>query len=68
MFRIRMAWDLIPTPPFAKTYGYVHVGKDLISREANDDFLGMMATKAHMARGYVQGALNTKTCIMKNKT
>ena len=62
-----MAWDWIPILPLAKTYGFVHAGKDLISREANDNFLGMRPTKAHMARGYIQGALNIKTFVMKNK-
>ena len=63
-----MAWDWIPILPLAKTYGFVHAGKDLISREANENFLGMSPTKAHMARGYIQGALNIKTFVMKNKT
>ena len=63
-----MAWDWFPTPPLAAALGYVHVGKDLISREASDDFLGLTAKNAHLVGGYIQGAVNTKTFVSKNKT
>ena len=63
-----MAWDWFPTPPLAAALGYVHVGKDFISREASDDFLGLTAKNAHRVDGYIQGAMNTKTFVSKNKT
>ena len=38
-FRIRMAWDWFPTPPLAAALGYVHVGKERVTKRVNNKLL-----------------------------